>query len=77
LEIGARCDQPFSHLHRILDTTEIQSAVAYKNGILELTFNDKSMVIVKEDPHYEAWELAGSGSIKLFSLPGGELAVWL
>jgi hypothetical protein len=56
---------------------EIQSAIAYKNGILELTFNDNSKVIVNKDPDYEAWELAGPGSIKLVSLPSGELAVWL
>ncbi len=54
----------------------IQSALAHKDGTLELTFSDDSRVLVPPDPQYEAWEVSGPGGMLLVSLPGGSLAVW-
>jgi hypothetical protein len=56
-----------------------QSLTAYKDGRLELILSDEYRVRVMPDPAFEAWELYTDLSLglKLVSLPGGGLAVWL
>ena len=61
----------------VLFNKELASAVAYENGALELTFRGDMAIFVPADPDYEAWEASGSEHIKLVSMPGGRLAVWL
>jgi hypothetical protein len=60
---------------RLLRLT-IQKATAYKDGGLELRFAEGAVLRVPPDAAYEAWEIAGPNGIKVFALPGGELAVW-
>ncbi len=55
---------------------ELESAVAYESGALELAFNEDMSLFVPADPHYEAWEASGIGH-RLISLPGGGLSFWL
>lgn len=60
-----------SVLHKKIDT-----AVAYKNGRLELKFEGNLEVSVPPDLKYEAWELSGTGGLHLVCRPGGGLAIW-
>ena len=55
----------------------VAQAFAYKNGDLDIRFTDKSRIFVKADPEYEAWGVAGKDNLRLISIPGGDLAVWL
>lgn len=54
----------------------VEGATAYKDGRLELRLAGGSVLKVPPDEGYEAWEAAGPDGMKVFSLPGGELAVW-
>lgn len=56
---------------------EVREAFAFKDGRLELQFDDGSMLEVPADDDFEAWGLAGKAGFKVVSLAGGELAVWL
>jgi Family of unknown function (DUF6188) len=55
----------------------VQSALAYKNGTLEITFTEGGKLSVPADPHYESWGVTGVRWLRVVCMPGGELAVWL
>jgi hypothetical protein len=55
--------------------TTVNSAVAFKAGTLRLML-DHFQLIVRADPHYEAWSVTGPGDVRLVCTPGGQLAVW-
>lgn len=56
----------------------VESAVAYKNGQLEINFSNGMILSAGPDPHYESWQISGRTPIELLIVcaPGGELAVW-
>ncbi len=54
----------------------IASVRAYKNGCLEVHFADASTLSVKPDAEYEAWEIAGTGGLRVVCTPGGSLSIW-
>ena len=54
----------------------IASAKGYKDGYLEVRFADGSTLAVKPDAAYEAWEIAGTGGLRIVCTPGGSLSIW-
>lgn len=67
---------PILRLRR-LGATE---CVAFKDGRLSLKFEDGSELQVSKDLEFEAWGISGVGEaarLKIISMPGGELAIWL
>jgi len=62
----------FSVLHTTIDT-----AIAYKNGKLELRFSDGSSIEVESDQHYESWMINGKTGLQVVSIPGGNLSIWV
>ena len=54
----------------------IAAVRAYKDGCLEVHFADGSMLSVKPDAAYEAWEIAGTGGLRVVCPPGGSLSIW-
>jgi uncharacterized protein DUF6188 len=67
---------PILRLRR-LGATE---CVAFKDGRLSLKFEDGSELQVPKDLEFEAWGISGVGEaagLKIISMPGGELAIWL
>jgi hypothetical protein len=53
------------------------SGTAYRDGSLELQFQDGTRLEVSPDTAgFEAWELAASTGLRIVSLPNGGLAVW-
>lgn len=51
-------------------------ATASADGTLNVRFDDGTELIVAYDSNYEAWELVGSGGLRVVSLPGGGLTTW-
>ena len=54
----------------------VAAAKVYKDGCLEVHFADASTLSVKPDAEYEAWEIAGTGGLRVVCTPGGSLAIW-
>jgi len=54
----------------------IAAAKVYKDRCLEVHFADGSMLSVKPDVAYEAWEIAGTGGLHVVCTPGGSLSLW-
>lgn len=54
----------------------VERGFAYKNGRLELSFEDGSVLEVLSDLDYESWMLSGTGDLRVIGCPGGELAIW-
>lgn len=62
---------------RLFEKT-ISSAMATKDGRLDLRFTDGWWVQVASDPYYEPWHVQwgpGGDGLELVSVPGGELAI--
>ena len=62
---------------RRLGTTE---CMAFKDGRLGLKFDDGSELRVSKGLEFEAWGISGVGEaagLRIISMPGGELAIWL
>ncbi|GIV57630.1 MAG: hypothetical protein KatS3mg042_0543 [Rhodothermaceae bacterium] len=59
----------------------IEQAFAYKNGHLEIHFEDGSTLEVLPNTQYESWELVEMetrrNKLLVIGLPGGDLAIWL
>ena len=61
---------------RRLGATE---CLAFKDGRLEVKFEDGAQLKVPMDLEFEAWGISGPGGadgLKIVSMPGGELAIW-
>ena len=54
----------------------VESAVAFKDGRLEIGFDDGRVLRVPAGETYEAWTLVGPAGLYIVSVPGGELAIW-
>jgi hypothetical protein len=66
---------PILRLRRLTAT----DGAAFKDGRLEMGFEDGSQISVPADQRYEAWNISGPGGpdgLKIVSMPGGELAIW-
>lgn len=56
---------------------EIDVIRAFKDGSLEISFEDGVVLTAPPDPDYEAWLLVSHTGLMIVSIPGGDLAVWL
>jgi hypothetical protein len=54
----------------------VNSALAHKDGILEITFAGGGRLTVPANPNYEAWGVTGVRWLRVVCMPGGDLAVW-
>ncbi|MFC0114747.1 DUF6188 family protein [Kibdelosporangium aridum] len=54
----------------------ITSAIAYKNGTLQVDFDNGTRLRVQRHPLYEAWNATGPGNLHIVAPPGNDLAVW-
>ena len=54
----------------------VDQGLAYKDGRLELHFEDGSMLEILADKEYEAWEMRGTGDLLIVSAPEGKLVIW-
>jgi hypothetical protein len=57
--------------------TKVSSVTAFKGSHLEVVFGDNAILHVPADDKYESWGLVGDNGMRIVSVPGGELAVWL
>ncbi len=57
--------------------TKVSSVTAFKDGRLEIVFGDDAKLDVPADDNYEPWGLVGDDGMRIVSVPGGGLAVWL
>ncbi len=55
---------------------EVCHSIAGKEGRLYIEFSDGSRLSVAADSEYEAWEIVGSGGLRVVCGPGGRLSVW-
>lgn len=55
---------------------EVDAALAFKDGRLELRFGDGGWLRVSASEEFEAWTLVGPDGLRLASMPGAELAIW-
>lgn len=56
---------------------ELVEALAFKAGRLELRFAQGGWLRVPACEEFEPWTLVGPAGLRLVSMPGGELAVWM
>jgi hypothetical protein len=56
--------------------SSVARAIAFKNGDLEIEFDEGIGFFVPASAKFEAWNLVGPAGMRIVSLPGGELAVW-
>jgi hypothetical protein len=49
---------------------------AYKNGDLEITFEETRKIFVPFDANFEAWQINGVGGLMMVANAGGILSVW-
>lgn len=54
----------------------VNSALAHKDGVLEITFREGARLTVGPDPNYESWGVTGVRWLRVVCMPGGDLAVW-
>jgi hypothetical protein len=54
----------------------VGQGAAFKDGHLELRFDDGSLLSVPATEDLEPWEIVGPDGLRVVSVPGGELAVW-
>jgi Family of unknown function (DUF6188) len=54
----------------------VESARAYKDGRLELSFGGGSTISVAPADRYESWNVTGVRWLRIVCMPGGDLAVW-
>jgi Family of unknown function (DUF6188) len=54
----------------------IRAGAAFKDGRLELRFEDGLELRVPAGQDYEPWTLTGPGGLRVVSAPGGELTIW-
>ena len=66
----------FAPLLALMSRT-VKRAEAFKNGSLLLVFNEGDVLAVDADPNYEPWNIAGENGLRVVSVPGGDLAIWL
>jgi hypothetical protein len=54
----------------------VNSALAHKDGILEITFREGGRLTVPPHPNYEAWGVTGVRWLRVVCMAGGDLAIW-
>ncbi len=62
----------------LLYRKNVESALAYKNGKLEVRFLEGAKLVVPPDPNgnYESWEVFGAYGLRIVCKPSGGLSVW-
>jgi hypothetical protein len=56
---------------------QVRSMEAFDGGALEVVLDDGWLVAVPATEDYEPWGLTRGDGLRIVSVPGGELAVWL
>ena len=67
---------PILRLRRL----DAADCLAFKDGRLDVKFDDGTRLQVPMSLEFEAWGISGTGGaagLRIVSMPGGELAVWL
>src|ERR1041385_1544760 len=54
----------------------VESALAHKDGKLEINFRGGAKIIADPHPRFESWEVVGTRHLRVISQPGGGLAIW-
>ena len=54
----------------------VESARAYKDGLLELNFEKRGKLSMHPHPEVESWGITGAYGLRVVCTPGGELAIW-
>lgn len=54
----------------------VESALAFKEGRLEVKFLQGGKLSVMPHPDFESWNIAGVRGLCVVCTPGGELAIW-
>jgi Family of unknown function (DUF6188) len=57
----------------------VTECLAFKDGRLDVKFDDGTRLQVPMDLEFEAWGVSGQGGaagLRIVSMPGGELAIW-
>jgi hypothetical protein len=55
---------------------DVEHAIAFKDGRLEMAFSGDVALRVPLSEDYEPWNLTGPNGLLIVSLPGGELGIW-
>jgi hypothetical protein len=53
----------------------VASATAFRNGQLEIRFDDGSALIAESDSDYENWEINGPDALNVVAQPGGGVSI--
>lgn len=56
--------------------TVVDTAKAFEDGRLEVSFEDGSSLRVDGSSEYEPWGLVGPEGLRVVSVPGSRLAIW-
>jgi hypothetical protein len=54
----------------------VESALAYKDGKLEVKFRGGAKLSVAPASNYESWNVTGTRWLRIVCMPGGDLAIW-
>lgn len=54
----------------------VQSAVAFKNGTLELKFVENATLTVSPTPELESWQVIGARGLRVVCTGGGQIFTW-
>lgn len=54
----------------------VMAVTVWKNGTLEVSFDDESRLSVPADEQYEAWTLSGPSGALIVSGPGGAVSIF-
>jgi hypothetical protein len=63
---------PILRLRRMI----VKSGMAFKDGRLQVHFEDGSHIEVPASQQFEAWNITGPGGLLIVSIPGGDLTIW-
>jgi len=55
---------------------KFEQVSAFKEGSLEICFEDQKQIFVPVDQSYESWEISASNGLLIVSQPSGGLAIW-
>lgn len=56
--------------------TSVTRAVAFKDGRLEIDFDDGQHLSARPDGEYESWQITGPDGARMVANTAGELVVW-
>ncbi len=60
----------------VLYRATVESALAFKDGRLEVKFQEGAKISATPHPDFESWNVVGVRWLRVVCLPSGKLAVW-